>query len=371
MGAVLMEHRTISDNWTLQNVRELLDHGLQDEEVPVIKIHRDTDSHEYEGIPSAVVAFEALFDLIADIVLRDQIWVDEKFACTWIGRGGQLDALAHESVILPFRFLAQPQELVGPRDEFVSRLCSTSSLRRDHAANVQEWSISSSVPNRYLSQVLWGGAGMLARAVVYDQPYTPHPLRKRLFASAGITLANPDGPARVLQLINDKRAAIRLAHSREDRMLSLQVSLPAFAGEVIRESSSVSDLMKVALQLRAEYTELRAWLNEYQTALRIGDFEDVQRYEKILRSVSRYVDSKIGKDDSGSPSFTVGIDLLKVAVRHDPINQLQNQFGVRCLINNLVFSRSRHGDLQKLLSFFGHRTSPTGLKVTDHFLRKV
>lgn len=364
-----MEHAAIADNWSLQSVLELLGQGLSNDDASLIVVEHEKDSYRYEEVPSAVIAFEALFDLIADLVLRDQIWVDEKFADSWLGHGSELDAAAAEGVILPFRFLAQPQELNAPRDEFVSRLCATSALHRDHAANVQDWVSSQTTPHRYLSQVLWGGAGMLARAVVYDRPYTPHPVRRRFLASAGIGLGLTDSTKRVTQLIQEKRASIRVAQSGPDQMLSLNVLLPAFASQVIRDSRTPSDLMKVALQLRVEHGELRSWLNEYQSALQTGDFEDVQRYESVLRSVSRYVDSKMGSNDSDAPSFTVGIDMLKIAIKGDPINRLRNQFGVRASINKLIFSGSRNSDLQKLLALFGERTSAVGLKVTDHFLQ--
>lgn len=62
-----------------------------------------------------------------------------------------------------------------------------------------------------------------------------------------------------------------------------------------------------------------------------------------------------------------GIDLLKIAFKGSPLNSLQNQFGVRSMVNKLVTTRSGNSELGKLLGFFGHRTSGVGLKVLDHF----
>lgn len=59
-----MSQSVISDNWSLQNVSELLTNGIDSDIGHVITPNTETDSHGYEEIPSAVIAIEALFDLI-------------------------------------------------------------------------------------------------------------------------------------------------------------------------------------------------------------------------------------------------------------------------------------------------------------------
>jgi hypothetical protein len=363
-----MSQVIVADNWSLQDVSHLLNSGIDAEEIgQFIVINKETKSHDYKDVPRAVIAIEALFDLMTDFVLRDEIWVDEAFIGTWSKTDGPLTEAVEQGVVKPFRFLGQPQELNSARDEFVSRMCATESLKKAHEQNVLGWAFNKTTPNRYLSQILWGGAGMLARALVYQAGYTPHPVRRRLFQDSGIALRDSDAVIRLTRTINEKRASIYAAKSGKDDLLSLQVRLPPLPVKIIRESKSPEDLIKVALQLRSEYAELRGWLTEYQESLGGDDFADLQKHQAILRSISQYVDSLVGTTDSNAASFTVGIDVLKIAFKGDPLNTLKNQFGVRSMINKLVTTRSGDTELERLLGFFGHRTSGVGLKVLDHF----
>jgi hypothetical protein len=293
--------------------------------------------------------------------------VDEAFIDAWAEADGPLVVAVQQGIVKSFRFLGQPQELVSPRNEFVERMCVTASLKKRHEENVAEWERNKTTPDRYLSQALWGGAGMLARALVYQTSYTPHPVRKRLFQESGIALQNNGAMVRLNQTIKEKRASIYSVRSDKDNLLSLQVRLPPLPVKIIQESRSPNDLIKVALQFRGEYTELRGWLAEYQESLDGGEFVDIQKYQRILRSISQYVDSRVGIVDSNAPSFTVGIDILKFAFKGNPINTLKNQYGVRSVINKLVTTRSGDKELEKFLGFFGHRSSAVGLKVLDHF----
>jgi hypothetical protein len=360
----------ISDNWSLQNISELLVDGINSEVAYFIIPNIKTDSHEYKEAPWAVVAIEALFDLITDIILRDQIIVDEKFAHVWLKDNGPLNKLAEKSIVRTFPFLRDPQQLAGPRDEFVSKLCLTSSLRREHQENTIGWARNQKTPYPYLSQTAWGGAGMLARAFVYEKGYTPHPIRKRLFQNAGICLSDTDSVIRICNTINEKRASIRTLQSSQHELYSLQVNMAPLPIRVIREASCPADIPTVALQMREEYVELRNWLGEYQQSIKAGDYRAMNKHQKILSSISKYVDSEMGGIDANAATFTAGIDILKIAVKGSPINVLQNQFGIRAMINKMILGASGDTELKKLLRFYGHHNTSIGIKVIEHFSNK-
>jgi hypothetical protein len=363
-----MTQITVADNWSLQDLSYFLSEGIDAEEIgQFIVVDKEAKSHDYKDVPRAVIAIEALFDFMADIVLRDEIRVDEAYIDAWSEADGPLTDVVKQGVVKPFRFLGQPQELVSPRNEFATRMCVTESLKKQHEQNVLGWEFNKTTPYRYLSQALWGGAGMLARALVYQTGYTPHPVRKRLFQESGIALRDNDAVVRLNRTIKEKRASIYSVKTDKDDLLSLQVCLPPLPIKIIRESNSPKDLIKIALQLRSEYTELRGWLAEYQESLGGEDFADLQKHQRVLRSISQYVDSLVGIIDSNAPSFTVGIDVFKFAFKGNPINTVKNQHGVRSMINKLVTTRSGETELEKLLGFFGHRSSAVGLKVLDHF----
>lgn len=362
-----MSQSVISDNWSLQNISELLTDGIDSGNGYFITPDIESDSHAYEETPSAALAIEALFDLITDVILRDQILVDEKFAGAWFSKDGPLNRLAEQSVVRPFPFLRDPAQLAGPRDEFVDRLCLTNSLKREHQENVLGWENAKTTPNPYLSQTIWGGAGMLARAFVYEKGYTPHPVRKRLFQKAGIALPDTDAVLRACNTINEKRASIVALQASRHEIYSLHVSMDPLPIKVIRESSCPADIPAVALQVRQDYAELRHWLGLYQRSISSGDYKDIQKHQKILSSISQYVDSFMRKAGPDTATFTAGIDILKIAFKGSPINTLHNQFGVRAMINKLILGASGRAELRKLLKFFGHHNTSIGMKVIEHF----
>lgn len=362
-----MSQSVISDNWSLQNISELLLNGIDSDVTHFITPNSETDSHQYEQVPSAVVAIEAMFDLITDVILRDQILVDKKFASAWLNKNGPLNKLAEQSVVRAFPFLGDPELLVGPRDEFVSRLCLTSSLKKEHQENVNGWAVNKQTPNPYLSQTIWGGAGMLARAFVYEKGYTPHPVRRRLLQKAGIALSDTDSVIRTCNTIQEKRASIRVQQSSNHELYSLQVNMEPLPIKVIREARSPADIMTVALLIREEYAELREWLGQYQNSISNGDYKEIQKHQKILGSISKYVDSTMGKTSHDATEFTAGIDIFNMTIKASPINTLQNKFGVRAMINKLILGPSGSAELRKLLRFFDHHNTSVGMRVLEHF----
>lgn len=362
-----MSQSIISDNWALQDVSELLVSGMSDEEGSIVRIDRENDSYKYIDLPRAVLQTEALFDLITDIILRDQIIVEEKFTYAWNQDGSPLDRALKAGVIKPFPFLIDPKKLIEPRNEFVDRLCVTSELTKDHIENTIGWDKNKHTPHAYLSQTLWGGAGMLARGFVYEKGCTPHPVRKRLFIDAGIAIESEDAVSQLNNVINDKRARFSSANLNQDELHSLTINIPPLPIKVIQDSDTVKDLISVTLQLREEYQELRNWLGCYQNALSDGSYKDINKFKKILHSISQYVDSKMGTIDPTAPTFTAGIGVLKVAIKGQPINALVNQFGIRSMINNLIVSRTGNSDIKKYLNLFGQRDTTIGLKVLERF----
>lgn len=361
-----MSQSIIADNWSLQNITELLGNGMDDSGSHYIKINKASDSYSYEEIAASIINTEALFDLVADIILRDQILVDEKFISAWVYDGGPLQKAVEEGVIRPYPFLVDYERLEEPRNEFIKKLSLTSDLIQDHEENRVGWNQRKSTPHLYLSQVLWGGAGMLARGFVYEKGYTPHPVRKRFFSAAGVLL--PSDPVRNLNaLISEKRASVTESQTQDRELYELRINMPPLPIRVIQESSSPSDFITVALQLRSEYQELRDWLNCYQLALTDGSYKDIKKFTDVIRSISKYVDSAMGVFDKNAPTFTVGYGVLKVAIKGQPINSLVNQFGIRSAVNKLIISRTGDSDLKKYLNFFGEKNSVVGMKIIEHF----
>ena len=362
-----MSSSVISDNWSLQDISDLLTNGIDAGNTHYLKINRDSDSYGFDEISAAFVKFEAFFDFITDLILRDQIIVDEKYAQAWKSSNNSLQEIEKAGLIRTFPFSNDYEKLVDPREDLVSRMCVTPDLIKDQEANKTSLELSKPLPHSYLSQILWGGAGMLARSFVYERNYTPYPIRKRFFQDSGILLTAEDSVVQFKNIIKEKRASLVAKIRNNDELYSLAVNMPPLPILTIREANSVQDILKIALQIRDEYQELRDWLGCYQQALTKGSISDINRFQKIIRSISLYVDSRSGTIDSNSPTFSASIGTLKIAMKGQPVNAILNQFGIRSTINKLMLDRTGNQELKKLLSFFGHKNSSTGMTILEHF----
>lgn len=362
-----MSQTVISDNWSLQNISEMFRTGLSTDNANYIDINLNKSSFSYREISEAAIITEAFFDFITDIILRDQIIVDSDFVHTWKCFYSPINKVSEAGIISEIPFKVDNNKLEEPRNEFVQRLCTTNDLMIAHEENRIGWLENHDPSNRLLSQILWGGAGMLARSFVYEKGYTPHPIRKRFFNKTGLTLPTANAVSHIANIINEKRAKISSIQNSNSELYSLTINMPPLPIRVIQESNSVDDLITVALQLRDEFKSLRDWLDHYQKAMSDGSYKDISKFQEIIQSVSLYVDSLMGSHDSNAPTFSAGISIFKVAIKGHPLNTLQNQFGVRAMINNLILSRSGKPELKKFLKFFGHEKSRVGLQVLEHF----
>lgn len=361
-----MAKSVLCDNWSLQTVSELLTEGLDVDNSSLLEVSKD-GQHSLAPVPSSILAFEALFDLINDVVLRDQILVDNAYTYTWMSKDGPFSDLLKSSTLRPFPFMENASKVVEPREAFVERLLLTPQLRSLHLENVAGWNDNKTTPYPLESQIIWGGAGMLARSFAFETPYTPHPTRKRFFSRAGIILPMQSAVQKLAGVVKNNRAAIRQSQSEGEELFSLRLSIDPIPVRVIREANSVSDILSIALQLRNEYQALRDWLGEFQSGLDDDKFNSVAMQEQLLKSVSLNVTSILGKGQGLEPTLSIGIDSFKLALKANPLNTIKNKYGVRSIINKLIFDANGQKELKRLLGFFGHHASPTSLKVFDHF----
>ena len=181
-----MAQGIIVDNWSLQDITNLLVNGMDNETAHEIVI--GGDSHDYQPISFASIQTEALFDLLTDIVLRDEILVEERFEHAWNEIDSPILQARDLGVVRSYPFLNEPEKLQEPKRRIIEHMVSTPSLKIAHQENVLGWKENGQTPHSLLSATMWGGAGMCARSFVYEKSYTPHPLRKRFFINSGFML---------------------------------------------------------------------------------------------------------------------------------------------------------------------------------------
>jgi hypothetical protein len=130
--------------------------------------------------------------------------------------------------------------------------------------------------------------------------------------------------------------------------------LPPVVVEVIRDSNDVDDLIPIALQLRDKYQKLREWLNQYQTAIDQDDPKSMLNHVKVLESIAKNIDRDYSILKDGSVNVSVGYSLFGVGIPVEGIaNYVRNRFGVRALLNNLVFEPDGGQAILRLLKMFG------------------
>lgn len=364
-----MGQRVIADNWSLQAVTELLTHGLDPEDNPGIAPLTDPGTPQ-TAIPQAVIDIEALFDLLTDVVLRDQILVDDQFHDAWFGQSEPLGELARRSIVRPHSFLEHPERLEKPRRDFLSRLLLNDTMSNEQARNEAAWKETRTTPHKFTSQLVWGGAGMLARAWIYATPYTPHPLRRRLFQRAGVALPSP--PTALGEFKHDvakHRDMLYPAPQADDGVVGVHVVLPALPALVLRDASSLTDMFVVAAQMRERLSDLRAWLSQFQEAISAGEFKAIANERKRLQTLGKDIERALGKKPADAPTLNVGWSWFKLNHKADITGWLPKFDRVQIQATMLTFGPAGYRELNKLLAFFGHQHSAIGVRTMDHFAK--
>jgi len=366
-----MGQRVIADNWSLQAVSELLTTGLDPEDNPGIAPLTDP-AQAPQPIPQAVIDIEALFDLLTDVVLRDQILVDDRFHDAWFGQGEPLNELARRSLIHPHGFLEHPERLETPRNEFLARLLLNETMSKEQSDNETAWDSDRTTPHRFTSQLVWGGAGMLARAFVYATPYTPHPLRRRLFQRVGVALPSPPTAlGEFKQEIAKHRHQLYPAAPTDDGVLGVNVVLPALPALVLRDASSLDDMFVVASQMRDRLSEVRAWLSQFQESVSAGEFKAIAAERKRLAMLGKDVERALGKTPVDAPTLNIGWGWFKLSFKQNLTGWIPKFDRVQTQVNELTFAPSGYMELVKLLGFFGHQHSSVATRTIEHFAKRA
>ena len=358
-----MSSRIIIDNWSLQNVSELLLSGVSTDSASVICV--SDDNHTYEDMPEIVIQTEALFELLTQIVLVDEILIDSKFAYTWESPDTPLLDLYRAKTLRGVRFTDQEDRFWELRNYIVDKLCVTSSLRHAHAENVSSYEASGAAANPYLSGLLWGGAGMLARSSYFRTPYCPQPQRRRLLIEAKILAGKPQAFDQLQSVIRSKRLDIAKGPTGDDSLFAMHAVLPPIPVQVINESSSSSRFIETALALRDEYQPLRDWLRDAETAVGEGDSRSMKKVLSTLNQIGTAGFADFFAGDSGA-SISIDFSSVGFTLPLNPAAAL-NSFGVRAMMNRLVLAESGQMALSRYCSLLGVAGTPIEHQLFEHF----
>lgn len=357
-----MTQAVVADNWSLQDISTLFSQGLVTTSMDEITF--ESGQHFYRPLSYAVIQTEALFDLITDLILRDEILVEESYcendACP-------IFEAKQAGVVHSYSFLNEADKIAAPRDHIIERICSAESLRKAHEDNINEWIFNRQTRDPLLSATLWGGAGMCARSFLFEKSYTPHPLRKKLFINSGFMFPAADGPDQVTSFFHDDKIRVSKTLYGKDTLYSAHIKIPALPIHVIEEANSPKQMISVALQMRDDYQALRNWLKHFQDAMSTEDTQSLMNHRNELDSITQALHNKFSADNNSPLTMEAGIGIFKIALQDDADN-IKNQFGIRSTLNKQTFGNAARQPIKKYLAMFDERDSDVVAEIEEAFV---
>lgn len=355
----------ITDNWTLQDVNELLVSGLSPAPVGQIEISEDKQSHTFTDVPLAVIQIDCLLTLLTNLVIYDELIVDQGFMATWNQDHPQLSRLISDSLVRPVLFDPNAETLVAMREKIVDRMAVTPSLREAADDNRKAWKLTGASADPHMSALLWGGAGMLARSHILSAPYFGHPFRRALIKESGFLAARRDAWARTEKVVSGARTQMfRFRNSEIDGALA-SFNLPPIAVQVIEQATSVDDLLLSAIALRDKYARLREWLSTYQHALETEDEKKLLSNDKLLKSVAKSIEESYGAEETNSTNISLSVGFFSLSIPVPSLNSAMIRFGIRSALTDLVIQSQGQNALRKLMKIFGEDESGFGRDLCD------
>jgi hypothetical protein len=359
--------KLILDNWLLSEVEELLFEGCSPEVKPRLVVDPECGTDEWDRISSALLQVDSLIRLLVDVVTRDELIVDARYAAFWGRPESPLHRLVQEDIVKIEKIDTSSPEGRRALEALLTRLCATERLRTQQAENQRTWKADGTTQHQAHSVIVWGAAGYLTRSHLTGVPYSGHPLRKLLIERTLFRHLSLDAGTRTLRWIDAQRSKVFENIAQDGSGYQFGVILPPVAIEIVESAQSPAGLLDVALQMRREYAPLRAWMARYQQALDSEDPRMIIKHDKVFRSVSENVNRKLGQSAQGSTAVSISLGCLGLDIPLSPERVLQ-RVGVRAVMNRMIFAKRGKGSLNKLLGMFGERSSSLGAEVVEGLL---
>ncbi|CAE1136387.1 hypothetical protein [Xanthomonas euroxanthea] len=317
---------------------ELLTDGLDRDQCQLLQVTSD-GAPRLTSAPAASIVLECLFDLLTDLVLLDHILVEAAHVDTWQRADHVVAPATRQGTLRGYDFQPRDPELGAVRDAFAERLAFTAPLRELHAQYTTVYREHGVNSHPLESQILWSGAGMLARAVKFDVPYTPHPARRRFYQIAGVALPDASAADRTLDMVRTSRTKLQRRETRNESLMSLRLLLDPIPLQVIREVDSPAALIAGAVALRDRFRPVCDWLGLYQQHVNNPSGTPISTYERTLIGIARGVDDALASAGLDQSSMSVGFDGFSLSWNPAAIwRKYRNRLGVRAMINQLVLA---------------------------------
>jgi hypothetical protein len=139
--------------------------------------------------------------------------------------------------------------------------------------------------------------------------------------------------------------------------------LPSIITEIVAESRSPGDLVRIAYQKRDDYRLVREWLREIQVGLDSDDSRPALSFTKMLTAISRDLDRRLGTTEAGTISLDITAGFPSVTLDVSRLFGLRRRFGVGAVLNRMLLADRGGPTLRQLLGLFGggHESLELGL----------
>lgn len=353
------------DNWTLQEVENLLSGGLDGAKVGGIVVSTDRSSHDFSPDLEAAIRIDALLTLLTNIVFFESLHVDHGFVNSWRKNVGHLSPLERLGIVAAVDYNPHKKQLQELSDVMLEELCVTPTLKSSMQEIKSEWANSGRSSDPHLSALVWGSAGMLARSHVTATPYFGHPLRRRLLNETRMFSPKNSAVERFDAFLLTQRT--KMFRYRAERLTGTfgHMVLPPVAVQIIEEAASLEDLLPVAVQVRDQNSALRSWLSEYQGAIDVEDERKRIKFETTLASLAKSMEVKYGADKAGSVGISLNTAFFKIDVPRSIVDRIRNSIGIRATLSNLILTSRGHQAIGKLLTMLGEGRSALGREITS------
>jgi len=348
------------DNWTLQDVNELLLSGLTPHQVGEIEIPTDRTTHSFSHVPHGLIQLDCLIGLLTHIVFYDELLVDDKFTSSWNQVPSDLRQLVGPRIVrgVPYEELGEDLKVV--REQIVEELTVTPSLVQAAELDRVAWEETGESADLHMSALIWGGAGMLARSHLTQSPYFGHPFRRNLIEKSDLFSEKSNASMRADKQLSAIRAQMfQNRHEFVDGKLA-SFNLPPIVVEVIQNSRDVGSLIATAVELRSKYQKLRDWLGRYQKAIELENEKELLSFETSIRDIQKSVAAKYQQSEDGSTGLSVSLSWIRISPSKQILRDIRNRFGVRAALMKLAVSPRGENSLRKLIKMFGEEKSGLG-----------
>ncbi len=357
------------DNWTLQSAGEFLHSGLDGDFTHELAFSPDRTAFHYVEKPADVMRMEALCQVLHHTVFAESLCVDADFAESW-AEFSTIRTLQDSQLLVSKPFKTVAADWRERREVIVEEFCSCPGIRRRHEENIRRLHAGEEPADQLLSQLIWGGAGMLARADHFELVYVPHPTRESLLINSRFLRGPTQADAKVQGFVQSQR--LKLHQHLDGGGFFARFQLPPVVIQIIDEAGCLEDLPRIAIQLRAEYAALRSWLAEFQAALDAENIAELLSKRRLLESVARDLDSAVSLTPAGDSTVQFGLSWLKMTTKvGSPMNVMRNRFGVRAQLNRLTLAPPGRATFKKLLRLLGEQHSQRGMIFERNFLGRV